>query len=76
MWEYQLTPLRELGFRCIAYDRARFGRSEQSLNRYDYDVAGADLKSLIDSIDADDITLVGFSMGGGEVVRYCSKLQL
>ena len=73
MWEYQLTPLRELGFRCIAYDRRGFGRSEQSLNSYDYDVLAADLKSLIDSIGADDITLVGFSMGGGEVVRYCSK---
>ncbi|HEX5154831.1 MAG TPA: alpha/beta hydrolase [Parafilimonas sp.] len=73
MWEYQLTPLRELGFRCIAYDRRGFGRSEQSLNSYDYDVLAADLKSLVDSVDVDDITLVGFSMGGGEVVRYCSK---
>jgi len=73
MWEYQLTPLRELGFRCIAYDRRGFGRSEQSLNSYDYDVLAADLKSLVDSIGTDDITLVGFSMGGGEVVRYCTK---
>lgn len=73
MWEYQLTPLRELGFRCITYDRRGFGRSEQSLASYDYDSLAADLKSLVDSIDTDDITLVGFSMGGGEVVRYCSK---
>jgi pimeloyl-ACP methyl ester carboxylesterase len=73
MWEYQLTPLRELGFRCIAYDRRGFGRSEQSLDRYDYDVLSEDLKNLIDITEADDITLVGFSMGGGEVVRYCSN---
>ena len=73
MWEYQITPLRELGFRCIVYDRRGFGRSEQSLNNYDYDSLAADLKSLIDVIDVNDITLVGFSMGGGEVVRYCSK---
>jgi pimeloyl-ACP methyl ester carboxylesterase len=53
-----------IGFSMHSYDRRGFGRSEQSLNSYDYDVLAADLKSLIDSIDADDITLVGFSMGG------------
>ena len=73
MWEYQLTPLRELGFRCIAYDRRGFGKSDQSLNSYDYDVLADDLKNLIDETGAENITLVGFSMGGGEVVRYCSK---
>ena len=73
MWEYQMTPLRELGFRCIAYDRRGFGKSEQSLNNYSYDVLADDLKDLIDETGAENITLVGFSMGGGEVVRYCSK---
>ncbi|MEO8711633.1 MAG: alpha/beta hydrolase [Parafilimonas sp.] len=73
MWEYQLTPLRELGFRCIAYDRRGFGKSDQSLNSYDYDVLAEDLKNLIDELNVDNVTLVGFSMGGGEVVRYCSK---
>jgi non-heme chloroperoxidase len=73
MWEYQMTPLRELGFRCIAYDRRGFGKSDQSLKNYSYDVLTDDLKDLIDETGADNITLVGFSMGGGEVVRYCSK---
>ena len=73
MWEYQLTPLRELGFRCIAYDRRGFGKSDQSLKSYDYDVLAEDLKNLIDELNVDNVTLVGFSMGGGEVVRYCSK---
>ena len=73
MWEYQLTPLRELGFRCIAYDRRGFGRSDQSLNNYDYDVLAEDLKDLLDETGVDNVTLVGFSMGGGEVIRYCSK---
>jgi len=73
MWEYQLTPLRELGFRCIAYDRRGFGKSDQSLNTYDYDALADDLKNLIDELNVDNVTLVGFSMGGGEVVRYCSK---
>jgi pimeloyl-ACP methyl ester carboxylesterase len=73
MWEYQLTPLRELGFRCIAYDRRGFGKSDQSLKSYDYDVLAEDLKNLINELNVDNVTLVGFSMGGGEVVRYCSK---
>ena len=73
MWEYQLTPLRELGFRCITYDRRGFGKSDQSLNSYDYDVLTEDLKNLLDEINAESVTLVGFSMGGGEVIRYCSK---
>lgn len=73
MWEYQLTPLRELGYRCIAYDRRGFGKSDQSLNNYDYDALADDLKNLLDELDVDNVTLVGFSMGGGEVVRYCSK---
>ena len=73
MWEYQLTPLRELGIRCIAYDRRGFGKSDQSLDNYDYDSLADDLKNLIDECAVDNVTLVGFSMGGGEVVRYCSK---
>lgn len=73
MWEYQITPLREAGFRCIAYDRRGFGQSEQSLNNYDYDSLAEDLKCLLDELNLQNVTLVGFSMGGGEVVRYCSK---
>ncbi|MEP6465226.1 MAG: alpha/beta hydrolase [Parafilimonas sp.] len=73
MWEYQMTPLRENGVRCIAYDRRGFGKSDQSLDDYSYDALADDLKDLIDETGADNITLVGFSMGGGEVVRYCSK---
>lgn len=73
MWEYQVTPLREAGFRCIAYDRRGFGQSEQSLNNYDYDALADDLKCLLDELNLQNVTLVGFSMGGGEVVRYCSK---
>jgi pimeloyl-ACP methyl ester carboxylesterase len=73
MWEYQLTPLRDLGFRCIAYDRRGFGKSDQSLNNYSYDVLADDLKNLLDEINAESVTLVGFSMGGGDVVRYCTK---
>ena len=73
MFEYQMTPLREVGFRCIAYDRRGFGKSDQSLNSYGYDVLADDLKNLLEELDLNNVTLIGFSMGGGEVVRYCSK---
>ena len=73
MWEYQIAELPKHGVRCIAYDRRGFGLSDQPWSGYDYDTLADDLKALLDELNLDDVTLVGFSMGGGEVVRYCSK---
>lgn len=73
MWEYQMTPLARQGLRTIAYDRRGFGRSDQPSGPYDYDVFADDLKSLLDELDLQDVTLVGFSMGGGEIARYLSR---
>ncbi len=61
------------GMRAIAYDRRGFGRSEQPWSGYDYDTLSDDLAAVIDQMDAEDVTLVGFSMGGGEVARYMSR---
>lgn len=61
------------GFRAIAYDRRGFGRSEQPWSGYDYDTLSDDLAAVIEQTGAADATLVGFSMGGGEVVRYMSR---
>lgn len=73
MWEYQLTELPKHGLRCIAYDRRGFGKSDKPWSGYDYDTLAGDLKAIMDELDLNDVTLVGFSMGGGEVVRYFSK---
>jgi len=73
MWEKQATWLAENCFRVIAYDRRGFGRSEQTWEGYNYDSLADDLKSLMDSLELRAATLVGFSMGGGEVVRYLSR---
>lgn len=73
MWEYQLTDLVSSGFRVISYDRRGFGKSSQPWDGYNYDTLADDLKKLIDELKLVDITLVGFSMGGGEVVRYFSR---
>ncbi len=73
MWEYQISDLVDSGHRVIAYDRRGFGKSSKPWDGYDYDTLTDDLKSLIDQLELTDITLIGFSMGGGEVVRYFSR---
>jgi len=73
MWEYQLNELPKYGLRCITYDRRGFGKSDKPWTNYDYDTLAADLKSIIDELNLEEVTLVGFSMGGGEVVRYIGK---
>jgi non-heme chloroperoxidase len=69
-WERQERELLAHGHRVITYDRRGFGRSSQPTIGYDYDTFAADLKALLDHLDLRDITLAGFSMGSGEVVRY------
>jgi len=73
MWEYQAVPLANQGLRVIAYDRRGFGRSGQPWTGYDYDTLADDLASVMDTLDLRGATLVGFSMGGGEVARYPSR---
>ncbi len=73
MWEYQVNDLVDAGFRVIAYDRRGFGNSSRPHRGYDYNTLTDDLKAVLDELDLQDVTLVGFSMGGGEVVRYFSR---
>ncbi|MGR8007397.1 alpha/beta fold hydrolase [Streptomyces hypolithicus] len=69
-WESQIAPLVEAGHRVVAYDRRGFGQSSQPWDGYDYDTMADDLGALLVQLDLSDVTLVGFSMGGGEVARY------
>jgi non-heme chloroperoxidase len=73
IWEYQLTELVDQGLRCIAYDRRGHGRSTDPGRGYDYDRLADDLAALINQLDLNDVTLVGFSMGNGEAVRYLQR---
>ncbi len=72
-WENQVPALVEAGYRVIACDRRGFGGSSQPWGGYDYDTFAADLNTLLEQLDLRETTLVGFSMGGGEVVRYLSS---
>ncbi len=69
-WERQERDLLAHGYRVISYDRRGFGRSSQPTIGYDYDTFAADLNALIEHLDLNNMVLVGFSMGTGEVTRY------
>jgi len=73
MWDSQLNFLAEKGYRVIAFDRRGFGRSEQPWTGYDYNTFASDINDLITCLDLQNVTLVGFSMGGGDVTRYINN---
>ena len=73
IWEYQLTALVDEGLRCVAYDRRGHGRSSDPGRGYDYDRLADDLAAVINQLDLRDVTLVGYSMGNGEAVRYLQR---
>lgn len=72
-WEKVEALLLEEGFRVITYDRRGFGLSSKPSLGYDYDTFAADLDSLLTQLNLYDVTLVGHSMGSGEITRYLSK---
>jgi pimeloyl-ACP methyl ester carboxylesterase len=71
-WSAQTEALTGAGYRVVAYDRRGFGKSDPG-DSYDYDALTDDLANVIDDLGLDDVTLVGFSMGGGEVARYVTR---
>jgi pimeloyl-ACP methyl ester carboxylesterase len=69
-WDKQVPVLLEAGHRVITYDRRGFGKSSRPTSGYDYDTFATDLQTLMDELDLRRATLVGHSMGTGEVTRY------
>jgi len=72
-WESQMKFLAEHGYRVIAHDRRGHGRSSQPWHGNDMDHYADDLKAVIDALKVDNVTLIGFSTGGGEVARYIGR---
>jgi non-heme chloroperoxidase len=72
-WEKQVAALLPLGLRVITYDRRGFGKSSQPTSGYHYDTFAADLRQLLRELKLKNVSLVGFSMGGGEIARYIGK---
>ena len=71
-WAEQTAALKDGGYRVVAYDRRGFGKSDPG-DSYDYDALADDLDNVLSDLDLNDVTLVGFSMGGGEVARYVAR---
>jgi non-heme chloroperoxidase len=72
-WEKQIPVLLDAGYRVIAYDRRGFGKSDQPTTGYNYDTFADDLHQLVSHLKLRNFSLVGFSMGGGEVARYIGR---
>ncbi|BBM03449.1 alpha/beta fold hydrolase [Microbulbifer sp. GL-2] len=72
-WESQMIFLASKGYRVVAHDRRGHGRSSQPWDGNDMDHYADDLAAVIKALDLKDVTLVGFSTGGGEVARYIGR---
>jgi non-heme chloroperoxidase len=72
-WESQMMFLANHGYRVVAHDRRGHGRSSQPWDGNDMDHYADDLATVINTLDLKDVTLVGFSTGGGEVARYIGR---
>ena len=72
-WEYQVYGLASKGIRCITYDRRGHGRSGESNQSCDFDTLADDIAVIVEQLDLQEVTLVGQSLGCGEVVRYLTR---
>ncbi len=72
-WESQALHLAHSGFRVIAHDRRGHGRSTQSWDGNEMDTYADDLSEVMDQLDLRDVSIFGFSTGGGEVTRYIGR---
>lgn len=72
-WDAQMLFLGQQGYRVVAHDRRGHGRSQQTWSGNDYDTFADDFAALLEQLDLKDATLVGHSMGGGEVTRYIGR---
>jgi non-heme chloroperoxidase len=73
LWDYQVTACADRGFRCITFDRRGHGRSDQPGRGYDYDTWADDIADVIDALGLHGLTLIGHSMGCGEILRYLTR---
>jgi non-heme chloroperoxidase len=73
IWNFNVPPLVESGRRCITFDRRGHGRSDEPGQGYDIDTLADDLRAVLTGLDLHDVTLVGHSLGGAEVIRYLGK---
>jgi non-heme chloroperoxidase len=72
-WDVPVLSFFERGWRCVAFDRRGHARSDDTCHGYDFDTLADDIAAVLDTLDLQDVVLVGHSMGGAEVVRYLTR---
>lgn len=72
-WDAQMLFLGQQGYRVVAHDRRGHGRSDQTWTGNEYDTFADDLAELLERLDLKEVSLVGHSMGGGEITRYIGR---
>ncbi|MEU9209801.1 alpha/beta hydrolase [Streptomyces sp. NPDC048415] len=73
MWEYQMLPLAEAGYRCAGFDRRGHGRSDDVWGGFDLDSLADDVNGLLSHLELREVTLAGHSLGTAEVVRCLTR---
>jgi len=73
LWQSAMTLVAEAGFQAIAFDRRGHGRSDDPGRGYDYDTFADDLADVMAALGVTDATMVGHSMGNGEIARYVTR---
>ncbi len=73
IWQYQHAHFLEAGYRVVAFDRRGHGRSGPAATGYDADTLADDLARVIEAHNLEAATLVGHSMGCGEIMRYLAR---
>jgi pimeloyl-ACP methyl ester carboxylesterase len=74
-WQVAMLKVAEAGFQAVAYDRRGHGRSDDPGRGYDYDSLADDLAAVMEELELREVTLVGHSMGCGEITRYLSRYE-
>lgn len=73
MFEYQFDILPAYGFRCIGIDLRGYGGSDRPWEGYSYSRLADDIRMVIETLNIEDLTLVGFSVGGAIAIRYMAR---
>lgn len=72
-FEYQFNILPAMGYRCIGVDWRGFGKSDRPMSGYSFNRLADDIRSLVDTLQLTNFTLLGHSTGGAIAMRYVSR---
>ena len=73
LWDPTAVALVAGGHRVVAFDLRGMGESDKPRSAYDFDVFADDLAELLERLELEDATLVGWSMGCTVVLRHLER---